>query len=138
MFAENLFIILKLFIIFCFIILGLIVFKGYKQHQEIISKVQILDCKLLNKSYNGSTLTVNPVPMVGLGMNGRINAGIGLVTSGQGKRFITMFDCGTYGTIVSENENIFRLAKDGENKLEISFYKNLLNQNTYRIFALYI
>lgn len=102
MFAE------KLFIIFYVLLCGLIVFKGYKQHQEIISNVQIVDCKLLNKSLNGFTL----------------------------KRFITIFDCGTYGTIVSENEDIFRLAKDGENKLEISFYKNLINQNTYRIFGL--
>ena len=38
-----------------------IVFKGYKQHQEIISKVQILDCKLLNKSFKVNLWTFNTI-----------------------------------------------------------------------------
>lgn len=101
-----------------------------KSNEEILAAKQIINCKLLSKNYKGSTLATNAVPMVGMSFNGSLNTGVGFATTGSGKEFITIFDCGDRGTIVSNNENIFRLASDGENSLEISFY-----DNKYKIFS---
>lgn len=82
-----------------------------------------VSCLLLEKSYKGSTLKSNAVPIVGAGMNGGVVGGIGVSTSGESEQFITIFDCGKYGNLVSDKKEIFTKSKD-KNNLLINFTKN--------------
>lgn len=79
-------------------------------------------CKLITRSFKGSTLKSHAVPTVGMGANGQAIAGVGLVTTGDSEQFVTAFDCGNRGILVSESKEIFRKAKL-ENDLEVVFWK---------------
>jgi hypothetical protein len=78
---------------------------------------------LLSRSFKGSTLETNAVPVVGMGMNGGATVGVGLATSGHGEEFISSFDCGDYGILISDDKEIFRKAKDN-NLLTVYFGNN--------------
>lgn len=78
---------------------------------------------MLSRSFKGSTLETNAVPVVGMGMNGGANVGVGLATSGHGEEFISSFDCGDYGILISDDKEIFRKAKEN-NRLTVYFGKN--------------
>ena len=93
----------------------------YKQYY-IYNKAITIDCKLLNRSFKGLTLETNTVPVVGMGMNGGATVGVGLA-SGHGEEFISSFDCGDYGILISDDKEIFRKAKEN-NKLTVYFGNN--------------
>jgi hypothetical protein len=93
----------------------------YKQHIE--KEAITIDCKLLSRSFKGSTLETNPVPVVGMGMNDGATVGVGLATSGHGEEFISSFDCGDYGILISDDKEIFRKAKEN-NYLTVYFGNN--------------
>lgn len=95
--------------------------------QTIRKEAITIDCKLLNRSFKGSTLETNAVPVVGMGMNGGTAVGVGLATSGHGEEFISSFDCGDYGILISDDKKIFRKAKEN-NWLTVYF-----GQNDYKI-----
>ena len=120
---------------YAFVILALILIIGfpfgffYKQN-KIQKESIIIDCKLLSRSFKGSTLEINPVPVVGMGMNGGANVGVGLATSGHGKEYISSFDCGDYGILISDDKEIFRQAKEN-NKLTVYF-----GYNDYKILGI--
>ena len=101
----------------------------YKQNR-IQKEAITIDCKLLSRSFKGSTLEINPVPVVGMGMNGGANVGVGLATSGHGKEYISSFDCGNYGILISDDKEIFRQAKEN-NKLTVYF-----GYNDYKILGI--
>lgn len=109
-----------------FIILSLICLLGYfiisyRDEEKKIQKEAItIDCKLLSRNFKGSTLETNIVPAVGMGINGGVMGGVGLVTSGHSEEFISLFDCGKYGILISEDKEIFRKAKEN-NKLNVYF-----------------
>jgi hypothetical protein len=94
----------------------------YKQYY-IHNKAITIDCKLLSRSFKGSTLETNVVPVVGMGMNGGATVGVGLATSGHGEEFISSFDCGDYGILISDDKEIFRKAKEN-NWLTVYFGNN--------------
>jgi hypothetical protein len=105
-------------------ILILIIGWGFSYQQYYIhNKAITIDCKLLNRSFKGSTLETNAVPVVGMGMNGGATVGVGLATSGHGEEFISSFDCGDYGILISDNKEIFRKAKEN-NRLTVYFGNN--------------
>jgi len=59
------------------LILILIIPLGFFYTQYIIyNKAITIDCKLLNRSFKGSTLETNAVPVVGMGMNGGATVGV--------------------------------------------------------------
>jgi hypothetical protein len=94
-------------------------------NNALTKEATIIDCKLLNRSYQGSTLKTDAVPVVGVGMNGYATVGVGLVTSGHREDFISVFDCGNYGILISDNKEVFRKAKEKENnKLTVYFGNN--------------
>ena len=110
-------------LIFLVVIIAItIIFSNfYLQNKKAI----IIDCKLLNRSYKGLTLETNAVPIVGMGMNGGATVGVGLSTSGHSEDFISVFDCGNYGILISNDKEVFRKAKEKENnKLTVYFGKN--------------
>ena len=94
----------------------------YKQY-NIYNKAITIDCKLLNRSFKGLTLETNTVPVVGMGMNGGATVGVWLATSGHVEEFISSFDCGDYGILISDDKEIFRKAKEN-NKLTVYFGNN--------------
>jgi hypothetical protein len=114
-------IIIAAIIVFVLVVVWVLVVFFYKQ--AIRKEAITIDCKLLNRSFKGSTLETNAVPVVGMGMNGGANVGVGLATSGYSKEFISLFDCGNYGILISDNKEIFRKAKEN-NKLTVYFGKN--------------
>jgi hypothetical protein len=93
----------------------------YKQNIE--KEAITIDCKLLSRSFKGSTLETNAVPVVGMGMNGGATVGVGLATSGHGEEFISSFDCADYGILISDDKEIFRKAKEN-NWLTVYFGNN--------------
>jgi hypothetical protein len=105
-------------IVFVFVVVMVPVVCYYQQTNTIT-----IDCKLLSRSFKGSTLETNAVPFVGMGMNGGATVGVGLATSGYSKEFISLFDCGNYGILISDNKEIFRKAKEN-NKLTVYFGNN--------------
>jgi len=80
--------------------------------QTIRKEAITIDYKLLSRSFKGSTLEINAVPVIDMGMN-----------SGRGKEFISLFDCGNYGILISDNKEIFRKAKEN-NRLTVYFGNN--------------
>jgi hypothetical protein len=61
---------------------------------------------LISDAYHPSTRHTHAVPVVaGKGV------GVGVITTGHGSEYITVWDCGKYGRIVVNDENIFRFAK---------------------------
>lgn len=115
-------------ILFSFLFIG---FLGFFYKQIRIQKEAIIiDCKLLSRSFKGSTLEINPVPVVGMGMNGGASVGVGLATSGHGEEYISSFDCGNYGILISDDKEIFRQAKEN-NKLTVYF-----GYNDYKILGI--
>jgi hypothetical protein len=121
--SNNSAIFISLFIVF---VISIIVFFSYSYLQNSLNKKAIIiDCKLLNRSYKGSTLETNAVPVVGMGMNGSATVGVGLATSGHSEDFISVFDCGNYGILISNDKEVFRKVKEKENnKLNVYFGKN--------------
>lgn len=121
---------------YAFVILASILVIGfpfgffYKQNY-IHNKAITIDCKLLSRSFKGSTLEINPVPVVGMGINGGASVGVGLVTSGHGDEYISSFDCGNYGVLISDDKEIFRQAKE-DNKLNVYF-----GYNDYKILGIW-
>jgi hypothetical protein len=113
--------------IFALIILftaGIMMILAVFFYKQTIRKEAItIDCKLLNRSFKGSTLETNAVPVVGMGMNGGATVGVGLATSGHGEEFISSFDCGDYGILISDDKEIFRQAKEN-NWLTVYFGNN--------------
>ena len=122
--SFNAFVILALSLVI--LIPGGAFYKQNKIQKEAIT----IDCKLLSRSFKGSTLEINPVPVVGMGMNGGANVGVGLATSGHGKEYISSFDCGDYGILISDDKEIFRQAKE-DNKLTVYF-----GYNDYKILGI--
>ena len=125
-FNIELFIINIIFVPLIIIIPCVIFYKLNQVQKEAI----IIDCKLLSRSFKGSTLEINPVPVVGVGMNGNANVGVGLATSGHGKEYISSFDCGDYGILISDDKEIFRQAKEN-NKITVYF-----GYNDYKILGI--
>ena len=117
------------FILFSILFIGFPFGFFYKQIR-IQKEAITIDCKLLSRSFKGSTLEINPVPVVGIGMNGGANVGVGLATSGHGKEYISSFDCGNYGILISDDKEIFRQAKEN-NKLTVYF-----GYNDYKILGI--
>jgi len=110
------------FIITCFIILFVFSLEKYVEKKQKERAIAI-DCKLLSRSFKGSTLKMNAIPVVGMGMKGGVNVGTGLATSGHNEEFISSFDCGDHGILISEDKEVFRKAKEN-NKLTVYFIKN--------------
>lgn len=107
------------FILFSILFIGFPFGFFYKQIR-IQKEAIIIDCKLLSRSFKGSTLEINPVPVVSMGMNGGASVGVGLATSGHGEEYTSSFDCGDYGILISDDKEIFRQAKEN-NKLTVYF-----------------
>jgi len=76
-------------------------FALYKMGEEEEKKAVVIDCKLLNRDV-------------------KIDRGV--------KVFISLFDCGNYGILTSNNKEVFRQAKEN-NKLSV-----YINGNDYKIF----
>jgi hypothetical protein len=113
-------------LIACFVacVIIFLLFLSVSFYERTIRKKAItIDCKLLNRSFKGSTLETNAVPVVGMGMNGGATVGVGLTTSGHGEEFISSFDCGDYGILISDDKEIFRKAKEN-NWLTVYFGNN--------------
>ena len=118
------------FVYFATILLLLVPFGFFYKENKIQKEAITIDCELLSRSFKGSTLEINPVPVVGMGMNGGANVGVGLATSGHGKEYISSFDCGDYGILISDDKEIFRQAKEN-NKLTVYF-----GYNDYKILGI--
>jgi hypothetical protein len=115
---STIFALIILFVVGVAMVLAVFFYK-----QTIRKEAITIDCKLLSRSFKGSTLETNAVPVVGMGMNGGATVGVGLATSGHGKEFISSFDCGDYGILISDDKEIFRKAKDN-NRLTVYFGNN--------------
>ena len=115
---SSIFGVILLFTVGIMMILAVFFYK-----QTIRKEAITIDCKLLSRSFKGSTLETNAVPVVGMGMNGGATVGVGLATSGHGEEFISSFDCGDYGILISDDKEIFRKAKDN-NLLTVYFGNN--------------
>ena len=115
---SSIFGVILLFTVGIMMILAVFFYK-----QAIEKEAITIDCKLLNRSFKGSTLETNAVPVVGMGMNGGATVGVGLATSGHGEEFISSFDCGDYGILISDDKEIFRKAKEN-NRLTVYFGNN--------------
>ena len=91
----------KLFI-FCIVVISavFIVFEIQK-NKEMEKKAVVIDCKLLNRDV-------------------KIDRGV--------KVFISVFDCGNYGILTSDNEEVFKKAKEN-NRLKV-----YIGKNDYKIF----
>jgi hypothetical protein len=111
------------YVILASILILIIPFGFFYKQYNIHNKAITIDCKLLSRSFKGSTLETNAVPVVGMGMNGGATVGVGLTTSGHGEEFISSFDCGDYGILISDDKEIFRKAKEN-NRLTVYFGKN--------------
>ena len=115
---STIFALIILFVIGVAMVLAIFFYK-----QTIRKEAITIDCKLLSRSFKGSTLETNAVPVVGMGMNGGATVGVGLATSGHGEEFISSFDCGDYGILISDDKEIFRKAKEN-NRLTVYFGNN--------------
>jgi len=111
------------YVILSSILILIIPFGFFYKQYNIHNKAITIDCKLLSRSFKGSTLETNAVPVVGMGMNGGATVGVGLTTSGHSEEFISSFDCGDYGILISDDKEIFRKAKEN-NWLTVYFGKN--------------
>ena len=115
---STIFALIILFVVGVAMVLAVFFYK-----QTIRKEAITIDCKLLSRSFKGSTLETNAVPVVGMGMNGGATVGVGLATSGHGEEFISSFDCGDYGILISDDKEIFRKAKEN-NRLTVYFGNN--------------
>lgn len=70
----------------------------------------IIAGKLLNIQHRSSTLETHSVPVVTT--NG---FGVGMVTTGEDGEFVTIWDCGKYGRLVADDEEVFRWAQPKSN-----------------------
>lgn len=63
---------------------------------------------LLSQNYIGDTRETNTVPVV----TGKGGVGVGVVSTGESEKYITVWDCGKYGKLVANNEQIFRFSRE--------------------------
>lgn len=91
------------------VILGMVIFAVYfaiEEHRWDKCPEFTVKAKLLNAQYAGSTRRTETVPVVtGDGL------GVGFVTTGNPEKTVTVWDCGKYGRLITDDENIFRWAK---------------------------
>lgn len=67
-------------------------------------------CQLIQKVFKGSTLKNDGVPSIT--MNGQL--AIGVVTTGEGEKHVTIWECEKLGTMTSIDDEVFRLAQNQE------------------------
>lgn len=61
---------------------------------------------LLSNNFKSSTRRSHAVPVAtGNGV------GVGMVTTGEDEKYITVWDCGKYGRLVADDETVYRWAK---------------------------
>jgi len=95
-----------LFSVIVFLLLaGVIFIIDEYQWSKVVAFPQ--ECVLLNQNYKSSTLQTHAVP-VATG-NG---TGMGVVTTGEAEKYVTVWDCGKYGRLVADDKEIFRLAQE--------------------------
>lgn len=95
---------LGLFVLFLILaIIGAII-DAWRWHHAVAFKQ---DAKLLTSSHKASTLETHAVPTVGA--NGTV--GVGVVTTGDSECYTTIWECGKYGRLVSDDQNVFEYAK---------------------------
>lgn len=70
--------------------------------------VQEIKGRLISSEVKASTQRSSTIPVVTTGGN----VGIGVVITGDPEKHITVWDCGKYGKLVSDDETVFRLAED--------------------------
>lgn len=67
----------------------------------------VQECTLIGSSYIASTRETDLSPVfTGNGL------GVGVVSSGHGEEYITVWDCGQYGRLKSDDEELFKFAKE--------------------------
>lgn len=89
------------------IIVGSIVGSLYDRYLWNCAKEVHVQCTLLKASHSDSTLETHSVPTVT--SNGDV--GVGVVTTGDDESYTTIWDCGEYGRLVTDDEDVFRWAK---------------------------
>lgn len=107
---------ITIFLIVCIACMSSCIHTEYKFYKIPYEKCHAL---LLNVDYKPSTKEYHSAPIFNLkgGMS------YAWYSTGHSEKHITIWDCGKYGTITSDDEHIFRFAKK-ESVLHIKEYNN--------------
>lgn len=85
---------------------------------EYRAKLVDVEATLISMKHRRSTLQSHAVPTTVVTGDGGVGVGMGVVTTGEGEGFVTVWDCGKYGRLVADNEQIFRWAQE-KSRLEL-------------------
>jgi hypothetical protein len=101
------FLLMKLLPFFLFLIIGIgAAWIGLEIYFHFYAPVYKVECTLLSEDYSASTEKTHVAPIIS-------NKGVAtaIYTTGNPERFVTIWNCGRFGKIVSNNKKVFRLAK---------------------------
>jgi len=65
------------------------------------------ECTLISYSHQPSTLRTNVAPIVG--SNGNVSCAV--YTTGHTENFTTLWDCGKFGRVTSQDKKLFQFGK---------------------------
>ena len=90
------------FLIFCGVTWGI------REYQ--FSKVPCIEqeCILLSHNFNPSTLRTHVAPII----SGKGNVSCAVYSTGHAEQKVTVWDCGPYGRLTTEDKTVYRFAKE--------------------------
>lgn len=91
------------------LLIGAVVIVVYFVNEYGWSEPFEQEATLLTQKYNESTEETQVVPVFTGGKNGGM--GMGVTSSGNPESYITIWDCGKYGRLKVDDEEVFRWAR---------------------------